>query len=136
MIVLSGGTGTPSYCRVLRKFIPDEKITVIVNTAEDIIISGNLVSPDVDTVLYLFQDSLMMQSGGVSGTTHSIRTMPLKKMGINEKLMIGDTDRATHVYRSELMSKGASLTEATLQLSTTLRIRARFFPCAMIGLKR
>ncbi len=58
MIVLSGGTGTPKLIQGLRRAIPDEEITVIVNTAEDIVVSGNLVSPDLDTVLYLFSGVL------------------------------------------------------------------------------
>src|SRR4030067_12169 len=128
MIILSGGTGTPKLLQGLRKFIPDEKITVIVNTAEDIMISGNLISPDVDTVLYLFSGQLDdAKWWGVRNDTFHTHNA-LKKMGINEKLMIGDIDRATHVYRSELMRKGASLTEATSQLSMTLRIRARVLP--------
>lgn len=128
MIVLSGGTGTPKLLQGLRTLIPDEKITVIVNTAEDIMISGNLVSPDVDTVLYLFTGQLDdAKWWGVRNDTFHTHNA-LKKIGIHEKLMIGDTDRATHVYRSELMRKGASLTEATSQLSTTLRIRARVLP--------
>jgi LPPG:FO 2-phospho-L-lactate transferase len=127
MIVLSGGTGTPKLLQGLRKLIPDEEITVIVNTAEDIIISGNLVSPDVDTVLYLFSGQLDAKLWGVRDDTFHTHTA-LKKMGINEKLMIGDIDRATHILRSELMRKGASLTEATSQLSTSFRIRAKVLP--------
>ncbi len=128
MIVLSGGTGTPKLLQGLRKLIPDEEITVIVNTAEDIMISGNLVSPDIDTVLYLFSGQLDdAKWWGVKDDTFHTHTA-LKKMGINEKLMIGDADRATHILRSELTRKGAGLTEATLQLSTTFRIRARVLP--------
>ncbi|MDP2840771.1 MAG: 2-phospho-L-lactate transferase [Candidatus Methanoperedens sp.] len=128
MIVLSGGTGTPKLLQGLRKLIPDEEITVIVNTAEDIMISGNLVSPDVDTVLYLFSGQLDdAKWWGVRNDTFHTHNA-LKKMGINEKLMIGDADRATHILRSELMRKGARLTEATSQLSTSFRIRAGVLP--------
>lgn len=128
MIVLSGGTGTPKLLQGLRKLIPDEEITVIVNTAEDIMISGALVSPDVDTVLYLFSEKLDDSKWwGVRNDTFFTYNA-LKKMGINEKLMIGDTDRATHILRSELMRTGATLTQATLQLSTALRIRASILP--------
>ncbi len=42
--------------------------------------------------------------------------------------MIGDADRATHVFRSELMRGGASLTAATLQLSSALGIKTRILP--------
>lgn len=128
MIVLSGGTGTPKLLQGLRKLVPDEEITVIVNTAEDIMISGNLVSPDVDTVLYLFSGQLDdTKWWGVRDDTFSSYTA-LKKMGVNEKLLIGDSDRATHIFRSELMRKGADLTQATKQLSTALRINARVLP--------
>jgi LPPG:FO 2-phospho-L-lactate transferase len=128
MIVLSGGTGTPKLLHGLRLLIPEDEITVIVNTAEDIMISGNLVSPDVDTVLYLFSGRLDDAKwwGVKSDTFHTFQA--LKKMGINEKLMIGDMDRAAHIFRSELMRKGASLTEATLQLSSVLGIKARILP--------
>lgn len=128
MIVLSGGTGTPKLLQGLRRLIPDEEITVIVNTAEDIIISGNLVSPDVDTVLYLFSGQLDdAKWWGVRNDTFHTHTT-LKKMGINERLMIGDADRATHIMRSELMRKGASLTRATAQLSTALGVMTKVLP--------
>ena len=128
MIVLSGGTGTPKLLQGLRRLIPDEDITVIVNTAEDIMISGNLVSPDVDTILYLFSGLLDDSKwwGVRNDTFHTNYT--LKKMGINEKLMIGDADRATHIMRSELMRKGANLTGATAQLSAALRVKAKVLP--------
>ncbi len=128
MIVLSGGTGTPKFIQGLHRLIPDEEITVIVNTAEDIMISGNLISPDLDTVLYLF--SGMLDTGkwwGVRNDTfHTNRN--LKKLGIDERLMIGDIDRAAHIFRSELMRKGASLTQATRQMSSKLGIKARVLP--------
>ncbi len=128
MIVLSGGTGTPKLILGLRRAIPDEEITVIVNTAEDIMVSGNLVSPDLDTVLYLFSGALDVEKywGIKDDTFHTHQA--LKKIGINEILMIGDADRATHIFRSELMRKGASLTDATVQLSSRMGIKARILP--------
>lgn len=128
MIVLSGGTGTPKLLQGIRRLIPDEEITVIVNTAEDIEISGNLVSPDVDTVLYLFSGKLDDEKWwGIKNDTFHTNTA-LKKMGIHEKLMIGDADRALHILRSEFMRNGARLTEATLQVSNALRIKAGVLP--------
>jgi len=128
VIVLSGGTGTPKLLQGLRRIIPDEEITVIVNTAEDIMVSGNLVTPDVDTVLYLFSGYLDVRKwwGIQSDTFHTNNA--LKRLGVNEKLMLGDADRATCIFRSELMRKGASLTDATLQLSSALGIKSRVLP--------
>ncbi len=53
MIIFSGGTGTPKFLDGLMWTMDEEEITVVVNTAEDLWVSGNLVTPDVDTVLYL-----------------------------------------------------------------------------------
>lgn len=128
MIILSGGTGTPKLLQGLRKLLPDEDITVIVNTAEDIVVSGAFVSPDVDTVLYLFSGSLDVGKwwGIRNDTFHTNRA--LKEMDYSEKLMLGDADRATCIFRSELMREGKSLTEATLQLCRSLGIKARILP--------
>lgn len=128
MIVLSGGTGTPKLLQGLRRIIPDEEITVIVNTAEDIIVSSSLVSPDVDTILYLFSGVLDFSKWwGIKNDTFHTNNA-LKKMGINEKLMLGDADRATCIFRQQLIQKGLCLTEATLSLSCALGIKAKILP--------
>ncbi|NJD78317.1 MAG: 2-phospho-L-lactate transferase [Candidatus Methanoperedens sp.] len=128
MIVLSGGTGTPKLLAGLRRLMPDEEITVIVNTAEDIMVSGNLVSPDVDTILYLFSGQLDdTRWWGVRNDTFHTH-LALKKTGLGERLMIGDIDRATHILRSEMMRSGAGLTEVTLRLSSMLGVKARVLP--------
>ena len=128
MIVLSGGTGTPKLIRGLRRLIPDEEITVIVNTAEDTWVSGNLVSPDMDTVTYLFAGMLDESKWwGVKDETYHTNKA-LREIGIKEKMLIGDKDRTTHIFRSQLMRNGATLTEATAQLSSNLNVRARILP--------
>jgi LPPG:FO 2-phospho-L-lactate transferase len=128
MILLSGGTGTPKLIQGLRKLIPDEEITIIVNTAEDIMVSCNLVSPDVDTILYLFSGTLDTSKWwGIRNDTFHTNNA-LKKMGVIEKLIMGDADRASCIFREELMRKGASLTEATLLLSGALGIKAKILP--------
>lgn len=128
MIILSGGTGTPKFIKGLRRLLPDDEITVIVNTAEDIFVSGNLVSPDLDTVLYLFSGMLDESKWwGIKNDTFYTHNI-LKKLGIQEKLVIGDTDRGIHIFRSEMMQRGASLTEATLQLSSRLGVKAGILP--------
>ena len=49
---LSGGTGTPKLLRGMQKVMDNKEISVVVNTAEDTWISGNHISPDLDTVMY------------------------------------------------------------------------------------
>ncbi|HIH44255.1 MAG TPA: 2-phospho-L-lactate transferase [Candidatus Methanoperedenaceae archaeon] len=128
MIILSGGTGTPKLLRGLRRFVMDDELTVIVNTAEDITISGGLVCPDIDTVLYLFAGILDEDRWwGIRGDTfHTHNAM--KDAGATELLAIGDRDRATHLLRTALISGGMSLTGATRDIAARFGISARILP--------
>lgn len=112
----------------LRKVMPEEDITVIVNTAEDLWVSGNLVTPDIDTVLYLFSDMVDQDKWwGVKGDT--FRTYELmRSLGYRERMMLGDLDRATHIMRTEYIREGYTLTDAIMKLSASMGIRARVLP--------
>lgn len=128
MLVLSGGTGTPKLLAGLRQYIADEDITVVVNTAEDIWVSGNLVCPDIDTVTYLFAGILdTTRWWGIQQDTYHTHDV-LISSGHNELLKLGDRDRATHILRSDLIRKGASLTEAVKKTSLQLGAAASILP--------
>lgn len=125
---LSGGTGTPKLVRGARRHVPDQSISVIVNTAEDLWISGNHLSPDIDTLLYLFSGKLNTDTWwGIQGDSFHTHE-ELKHFGVDEYIGIGDTDRALQIARGELLRKGHSLTEAIRMLSSTMGINARILP--------
>ena len=127
---LSGGTGTPKLLQGVRGHMSDEEITVVVNTGEDIWISGNHMSPDIDTVMYLFLGILNTSTWwGIAGDTFTTHEM-LKKFQPDEYIAIGDNDRAIQIARGELLRRGRSLTEATQQLCTISGIRASVLPMA------
>ncbi|ETA67667.1 MAG: 2-phospho-L-lactate transferase [Methanolobus sp.] len=128
MIIFSGGTGTPKLMNGLREVYPEEKITVVVNTAEDIWVSGNLITPDIDTVLYLLSGRLDTSKWwGVKGDTYLTHNA-MKDMGYDEVMMLGDIDRATHIMRSDLIRSGLTLTEAIIGLSKSFGVKANVFP--------
>ena len=128
MIILSGGTGTPKLLSGMREVLPEEEITVVVNTAEDMWVSGNLVCPDVDTVLYLFAGSIDPEKWwGVRNDTFATNDA-LQSAGQNEIMRIGDRDRATHILRSDMIRGGRSLTGAIQELTRRLKIRATILP--------
>ena len=89
MIVIGGGTGTPKLLLGLKEILPPEKLSVVVNTAEDLWISGNYVSPDVDSVLYTLADLIDEKRWwGIKGDktlTHDF----LIVLGVDEKLTLG-----------------------------------------------
>jgi LPPG:FO 2-phospho-L-lactate transferase len=125
---LSGGTGTPKLLRGMQKVMDRHEISVIVNTAEDLWISGNHISPDLDTVMYLFAGILNTDTWwGIrndSFTTHE----EIVRLGIEEYIAIGDRDRAVQIARGEMLRNGMRLTNATKILCDRFGIRENVLP--------
>jgi len=125
---LSGGTGTPKLLRGMQKVMDRHEISVIVNTAEDIWISGNHLSPDLDTVMYLFAGILNTDTWwGIrsdSFTTHD----EITRLGIDEFITIGDQDRAVHIARGKMMRDGMRLTNITKILCDRFGVRENVLP--------
>lgn len=128
MLVLSGGTGTPKLLMGLKELLRPEELSVVVNTAEDLWISGNYISPDIDSVIYTLADIIdEKKMWGIKGDktlTHDSLIM----MGIKEKLLVGDRDRAVHIFRSELLRRGVKLSHATQALAESLGVAQRVVP--------
>ncbi|MCX8206579.1 MAG: 2-phospho-L-lactate transferase [Methanothrix sp.] len=128
MLILSGGTGTPKLLRGLVRVADPEEITVVVNTAEDLWVSGNLVSPDLDTVLYTLAGLIDEERWwGIRGDSF-ITNARLREMGVRERLAIGDADRAFHILRSDVIRSGGTLSDATEVMRKALGLRSRVFP--------
>ena len=128
MIILSGGTGTPKLIDGLRKFVKDEDLTVIVNTGEDIHASGVFITPDIDTVLYLFAGILDKTKWWSIVDDTFVTHNKMKEFGCTEILMLGDRDRAVNILRTELMQTGMTLTDATAELARRFGISANIIP--------
>ena len=128
MLVLSGGTGTPKLLMGLKELVSPEQLSVVVNTAEDLWLSGNYISPDLDSVLYTLADMIDEKRWwGIKGDrtwTHDF----LISLGLQEKLVIGERDRAVHIFRSDLLRRGASLSQATEALAEALGIAQKVVP--------
>ncbi len=125
LAVLSGGTGTPKLLRGMKE-VAD--FSVIVNTAEDVWVSGNKVCPDIDSVIYALAE--LIDETKWWGIRHDtfMTHFRLKELGFDEVLMIGDADRATHIMRSELLRRGMSLTEATKKVAEAYGVESEVLP--------
>ena len=125
---LSGGTGTPKLLRGIRLHRKDPDLAVVVNTAEDIWISGNHLSPDVDAVIYLFAGILDTHTWwGIRGDTFATHEAILA-LGGDEFIRIGDRDRAGHILRGEALRRGERLTAATASLCRMMGVAAKVLP--------
>jgi LPPG:FO 2-phospho-L-lactate transferase len=128
MIILSGGTGTPKLLVGLKHVFKEEELKIIVNTAEDVWISGNLVCPDIDSVIYALAGVIDKDKWWGIGDDSFYTHIVLSRLDYEEPMMIGDKDRATHIIRSELLRRGKSLTEATSLLARKFGIAAKILP--------
>ena len=128
MIVLSGGTGTPKLLVGLKRVFKEEELKIIVNTAEDLWLSGNLVCPDIDSVIYALAGVIDEERWwGIRDDSFSTYNA-LKRLNYKEPMMVGDRDRATHIIRSEMLRSGKSLTETTSFIAKSFGITAKILP--------
>ncbi len=125
---LSGGTGTPKLLRGMQAVMDRHDIAVVVNTAEDIWISGNHVSPDIDTVMYLFSGILNTDTWwGIKNDTFTTHDETVR-LGIDEFIAIGDRDRAVHIARGAMLRSGMRLTGVTRTLCERFGVRELVLP--------
>jgi LPPG:FO 2-phospho-L-lactate transferase len=112
----------------MQKVMDRHEISVVVNTAEDIWISGNHISPDIDTVMYLFAGVLNTDTWwGVRNDTF-IAHEELTRLGADEFIAIGDRDRAVQIARGEMLRNGIRLTNITRNLCDRFGVRENVLP--------
>src|SRR5690349_11842721 len=126
--VLTGGTGGAKFIDGLRRIVPPEELTIVVNTGDDHPWWGLHVSPDIDSITYLLSGRLSAERGwGVRGDTfHCLQQM--KELGEETWFSVGDRDLATHLLRTKLLAQGRTLSEATKMISERLGVKQRILP--------
>jgi LPPG:FO 2-phospho-L-lactate transferase len=126
--LLAGGTGGTKLAHGFAQVLPGDDLAVIVNVGDDLELHGLHVSPDVDALLYTLGGLIDTERGwGVRGDTSTAHAM-LERYGAPSWFRLGDADLATHIHRTHLMRAGATLTEATAAMASTLGIGARVLP--------
>ncbi len=128
IICLAGGVGAARFLTGLKEIIPEENLTVIVNTGDDEEFYGLHVSPDLDIICYTLAGLVDEEEGwGLKDDTFNTLTF-LEKYGNPTWFRIGDKDFATHIYRSQLIRQGYTLTQATAQIASRLGLRCKILP--------
>ena len=128
VVVLVGGVGGAKLAHGLAQILPPDKLTVIVNTADDFWHYGLRVCPDLDTVTYTLSGLVDKTNGwGVGGDTFDMLNA-LKRYGEEGWFNIGDQDMATHLLRTQALLKGDSLTTVTQKLTKALGIAHTILP--------
>ncbi len=125
---LAGGVGAARFLQGLIRLIPEEELTIIVNTGDDIELYGLHISPDLDIVMYTLSGIVDEEKGwGIKGDTfHCLET--LRKYGYETWFNLGDRDLATHIHRTCLLKRGFKLSEVTQMLCEALGLKMRILP--------
>lgn len=128
IVALAGGVGGAKLAQGLYLTLPPDTLTVIGNTADDMVHLGLRISPDLDTVLYTLAGMANPTFGwGIAGD--STRTFELlRRYGAEDWFLLGDLDLATHIRRTTLLASGESLTAVTASLTRALGVRAAILP--------
>jgi len=126
--VLSGGVGAARLLRALSNVVDPSQITAIVNVGDDLVLHGLTICPDLDTITYTLAGLNNDELGwGLRGETWRVMD-ELGSLGAEAWFRLGDRDLATHLYRSQRLSEGATKTEVTAELASRLGVDVRLLP--------
>jgi LPPG:FO 2-phospho-L-lactate transferase len=126
---LAGGIGAGKFLRGLVRAVAPETVTVIANTGDDIAMHGLHVSPDLDSVTYWLGDVFDRERGWgrrdeTFRATEELRSFDPEQAWFN----LGDLDIATHLYRTNLLAAGETLTSATAAVARRFGVVPRIIP--------
>jgi LPPG:FO 2-phospho-L-lactate transferase len=125
---LAGGVGAARFLTGLTRLVKPEEISVIVNTGDDIDMFGLHISPDVDIVSYTLAGIVDEDKGwGIRGDTFQSLEM-LRKLGLDTWFALGDRDFAVHIFRTEMLKKGFTLSNVTEQICEALGVKVKILP--------
>ncbi len=125
---LAGGVGAARFLTGLLKLVPQEDLSIIVNTGDDIELHGLHVSPDIDIVTYTLAGIINEEKGwGIKGDSFQCLEM-LKQFNQETWFALGDKDLATSIFRTELLKKGFTLSQVTSKISHDLGLGLKILP--------
>jgi LPPG:FO 2-phospho-L-lactate transferase len=120
--------GAAKFIRGLVRLTDPARLTVVVNTGDDEDFYGLHVSPDIDTITYTLAGVVNRAQGwGLEG--ESFKVLPaLERFYGKPWFGLGDRDLATHLYRTERLRQGASLTQVTAEIARAFGVKSSVLP--------
>jgi len=126
--VLSGGVGAARLLRALSDVVDSSELTAIVNVGDDLVLHRLTICPDLDTITYTLAGLNNDELGwGLRGETWRVMD-ELEALGGAAWFRLGDRDLATHLYRSQRLSEGATKTDVTRELAAHHGVKVTLLP--------
>lgn len=129
--VLAGGVGAARFLRGLEQVVPAEQITAVVNVADDLVLHGLHISPDLDTITYTLAGQVDDHRGwGLTGESWQAMEMVGRYGGV-DWFNLGDRDLGTHLYRTHrLREQGAPLSQVTAEIVQAWDLQLTLLPAS------
>jgi LPPG:FO 2-phospho-L-lactate transferase len=128
LVAFTGGTGGAKLIEGLSHEVDSAELTIVCNTADDFVLHGLNISPDLDTIMYTLAGMSDSAKGwGIHDDTFTVLHQ-LEKFGAEAWFKLGDRDIATHITRTHLLRAGFKLSDVTERLRNNLGIKARILP--------
>ena len=128
VVTLAGGVGAAKLLTGLIRAHPPQDLLAVVNTADDTVIHGLRVSPDLDTVVYTLAGAVNPDTGwGLAGETWQAMDA-LDRYGGITWFRLGDRDLATHLYRTHRLGQGADLATVTAEIAAAWGLELAVLP--------
>ena len=116
--MLAGGVGGSRFVAGVRAAYPAARLTVIVNTADDVTLHGLRICPDLDTMTYALGGAIDAERGGGRAAETWRGKEELAAYGLEPTWFgLGDLDLATHLARTQLLAAGHPLSEVTRRIT-------------------
>ena len=137
--VLCGGVGAARFLRGLSLVVDPAEITAIVNVADDTVMHGLSISPDLDTITYTLAGAIDPGRGwglvdeswqALDAIRRYEAVRPAGSAAGSSWFGLGDRDLATHMYRTARLDEGATLTEVTAEISRGWGLRQHVVPAS------
>ena len=114
--------------------VPPGEITAVVNTGDDVVLHGLHVSPDLDTVTYTLAGAVSPEQGwGLDGESWAAMealerystVVPGGSAAGATWFRLGDRDLATHLYRTQRLVEGATLSDVAAEVAAAWDVPIR-----------
>jgi len=132
IVVLAGGVGGAKFTLGVRAALARAQApeaTVVVNTGDDLWLSGVRLQPDIDSVLYaLAGQNDTVRGWGRTGDTERVNA-ELQAWGAGWPwFTLGDLDLGTHLARTGWLREGLSVSQVVERLSQRWPLGAHLVP--------
>lgn len=126
--VLCGGVGAARFLRGLLRAVDPSAVTAIVNTGDDMRLHGLAISPDLDTCTYTLADAINPDTGwGLVDESWQAKAT-LERYGGQTWFGLGDRDLGTHLYRTQRLDEGATLSQVTAEIAASWDLGLTLLP--------